>query len=84
MANEKKTYLIVTANEDWQELGEAGCGATIWELPNWAADRLNEDPESIDETLAEHGSAIANFHKDDAGDLTIIGDVDQYVNDGAS
>ena len=81
MANEKKTYLIVTANEDWQELGEAGCGATIWELPNWAADRLNEDPESIGETLEDHGTAIVDFFTED-GRLCLMGDVDQYVNDG--
>ena len=31
MANEKKTYLVATSNGDWQELGDAGLGATIWD-----------------------------------------------------
>ena len=34
MAGEdENTYVVVTANGDWQELGEAGDGATVWELP---------------------------------------------------
>ena len=52
LANEKKTYLIVTTNGDWQELGDAGYGATIWELPSDVADRLNEDPYSLELSLS--------------------------------
>ena len=77
MAGEdENTYVVVTANGDWQELGEAGDGATVWELPGWASAHLNEDPGSIRETLEEHGRAVADFYKgEDTGALVISGDV---------
>ena len=78
MANEKKTYLVATSNGDWQELGEAGLGATIWELPSDVADHLNEDPYSVYEKLEEHGTAVAEFHTD-SGRLRLVGDVEQFL-----
>ena len=84
MANDKKTYMVMTANGDWQELAEAGFGATIWEVPDDAADRLNEDPGSLAETLEKRGRAVVDFYKNDAGELVIGGDVEQYANDWVS
>ena len=80
--NKGNTYLVVTANGDWQELGEAGEGATIWELPDWASEHLNEDPGSINDTLEEHGRAVADFYKNESGALVIGGDVEEYVSIG--
>ena len=79
LANEKKTYLVTTNNGDWQQLGEAGMGAMIWELPSDVADGLNEDPYSVYEKLDEHGTAVAEFHTDSSGKLCLVGDVEQFL-----
>ena len=80
MAGEdENTYVVVTANGDWQELGEAGDGATVWELPGWAEAHLNDDPGSIRETLEEHGMAVVGIHTEPPGNLRILGDIDSFV-----
>ena len=79
MANEKKIYLVATSNGDWQELGEAGLGATIWELPSDVADDLNEDPYSVYEKLEEHGTAVVDFYTYSSGKLCLVGDVEQFL-----
>ena len=86
MADDKKgkTYLLVTGDGDWQELGEAGDGATIWELPESASKHLNEDPGDLDDTLENHGKVIAEIYTEEGG-LTIVGeDVDRYVDNWAA
>ena len=76
----KKTYLVVTANGDWQELGEVGDGATIWELSADIASRLEEDPGSLAELLEDRGTAVVDLYTEPPeGNLKILGDVDSFI-----